>query len=104
MPLSVLRGQQAPGGTWTEHDRSLAVALTLYEDALCSGCGQPLEETTSAEADPANREGAWHYEAPPPHRCQACTAVAAAQKDYQDADAPHALRWRAERIDHDSQG
>jgi hypothetical protein len=101
VPLSVLRGQAVPGDRWTEHDRSVAVALTLYEATVCTGCGQPLEESTSPEADAGNREGAWHYEAPVPDRCHACTALAVTQEQYSEAHAPHALRWRAQRIDHD---
>lgn len=99
MPLSVFRGQSAPGGRWTEHDRSLAVALTLHEAMLCAGCGHPVEESTSPEADPVNGAGQWHYEAPEPHRCHACTAVAERQAKYVEADAPHALRYRAIRVD-----
>lgn len=68
---------------------------------LCPGCGHPLEETTSGEADPANRDGAWHYEVDAPHRCHACTALAEQQQTYQGAEHPHALRWRAVRIDSD---
>ena len=101
MPLSVLRGAP-PGGRWTEHDRSLAVALTLHEATLCTGCGQPAEETTSPEADPSNRAGAWHYEVPDPHRCHACTAVADRQDEMAESGtlhAAHALRYRAVRID-----
>lgn len=100
MPLSILRGGD-PSGRWTEHDRSLAVALTLHEATLCSGCGHPVEESTSEDADPSSRGSQWHYEAPPPHRCHACTAVAERQADYIEADAPHALRYRAVRVDHD---
>lgn len=106
MPLSVLRGG-APGGRWSEHDRSLAVALTLFEATLCSGCGQPVEESTSPEADIHNGAGAWHYEVPPPHRCYACTAVADAQDAMAEKGAPHAphaLHYRAVRIDDDTDG
>lgn len=102
MPLSVFRGQQAPGGRWTEHDRSLAVALTWHEAMLCPGCGQPVEESTSAEADPLNRGGAWHYDVPDPHRCHACTAVTAKQDEMAEKGtpyAPHALRYSAVRVD-----
>lgn len=104
MPLSVLRGTRPPGGRWTEHDRSLAVALTLHEAMLCSGCGHPIEESTAEDADPATRDGAWHYEVPAPHRCHACTAVSAEQNKYADAPHPHALRWRAVRVDDEPTG
>jgi hypothetical protein len=101
VPLSVLRGGRPPGGRWTEHDRSVAVALTLYEASLCSGCGHPVEESADPDADPHAPSGAWHYEAPAPTRCHACTALAATQADYHDAPHPQALRWRAVRIDHE---
>jgi hypothetical protein len=97
----VLRGQQLPAGRWTEHDRTTAVALTIYESALCSGCGQPLEESTSPAADPASPDSIWHYDVPAPARCHGCTAMQQAQTGYQDADSPHALRWHAVRVDHD---
>lgn len=51
---------------WTESDRALMLALRLYEDSLCSGCGQ-------------ERARAWHpdmdgwYE-PKHYRCAACSA------------------------------
>lgn len=94
MPLSVLRGQVAPGSRWTEHDRTLAVALTLHEAGLCQGCGHPVEETTAGSE-------AWHYEAPIPHRCHACTALAQRQEEYREAETPHALRYRVLRVDDD---
>lgn len=34
----MLRGRK-DDGTWSDRDRVLALALTLYEDGLCSGCG-----------------------------------------------------------------
>lgn len=48
-------------------DRALAVALTLYEDGLCSGCGQPRDRAW-------NDDMAGYYE---PHTalCLACNAV-----------------------------
>lgn len=101
MPLSVLRGQGPPGTRWTEHDRTTAVALTLWEALQCPGCGQPLEESTDPEADPSRVDGAWHYDVPTPTRCHACTAVHVAQEPYGEAAAPHALRFHPVRVDHD---
>lgn len=28
-------------GTWSDRDRLLLVALTLHEQGICQGCGQP---------------------------------------------------------------
>jgi hypothetical protein len=51
----------------TRTDTILAMALTVHEDGLCGGCGQPRDRAWNADM-----EG--HYEA---HRatCQACTAT-----------------------------
>ena len=43
--------------------------------------------------DPENEP---RWVAPLPMRCHACTAVAHRVKDYEKADAPDALRFRAE--------
>ena len=67
VPLSTIRTGRSPR-RWLLADRLLAVALTEYEDGLCSGCGQP-------------RDRAWNddmvgmYE---PHTgtCAACLAMA----------------------------
>ena len=101
MPLSVLRGQRAPGDRWTTHDRSLAVALTLHEATLCGGCGHPVEEASSLDADPGNRDALWHYEVEAPHRCHACTAIEQQQAEYAEAENSRALRFTAIRVDHD---
>lgn len=34
----MLRGRR-DDGVWTDRDRIMALALTAYEDGLCSGCG-----------------------------------------------------------------
>lgn len=99
----MLRGQRTPTDRWTEHDRSLAVALTLHEATLCTGCGQPLEESTAPEADPSNRDAAWTYEAPTPVRCHGCTALEHRQDTYSEADAARALRFHVTRVDHDDE-
>lgn len=104
MPLSVLRGQRKPGERWTEHDTSTAVALTLHEASLCPGCGHPLGESTSTEADPGNRDGAWWYEAPKPVQCHACAAVAVRTKEFKDESEERrgTLRFYAEKKTEDS--
>lgn len=93
MPLSQLR-------SWSEHDYSTALALTLYEAGLCSGCGHPVAESQAKAADPNDPDGDYHYEAPVPSRCHACTAVAARAAEYSGDEVKHAqaLRFRAERV------
>lgn len=70
----------------------MAVALTLYEDGLCNGCGHPLSETTDPDAD-------HHYVAPLPTRCYACTVIAMRTPEYEKAAQPDALRFRADRVE-----
>lgn len=79
------------------------MALTLHEATLCTGCGHPVEEASSTEADPSNRDALWHYEAPIPHRCHACTAIEQQQSGYAEAENPRALRFAAVRVDHDDE-
>lgn len=45
MPPTVMWGLGKPG-IWTEVDVLLIEALQVYEDNLCSGCGQPLAHTS----------------------------------------------------------
>jgi hypothetical protein len=61
VPLSTLRFGSKK---WTPKDRALAVALTIHEDGLCSGCGQPRDRSW-------NEDMAGEYKA---HRviCQGC--------------------------------
>ena len=48
-----VRYQQPPSawfgrdGTWTDRDRLLTIAYTLYEATLCSECGRTVEECSS---------------------------------------------------------
>jgi hypothetical protein len=99
VPLSVVRGQRLPGDRWTDHDTSMAVALTLYEGGLCHGCGHPVAESTAETADPNSPDRTHHYVAPLPTRCHACTAIGMRTPQYAEAPQPDALRFRAERID-----
>lgn len=69
---------------WTDDDRKLADELAEYEAGLCSGCRQPLEQTT----DPGNEDAYWWSSA---IRCHRCTALDQASGPYRDAPAPHAL-------------
>lgn len=90
MPLSVLRGERAPGAKWTERDSDFALALTEYEGMLCSGCGHPVWESM----DPDTQRD---WEAPLPMRCHACTAIGERAKGYAkpEVPVPTALRFRA---------
>ena len=64
VPLSTLRYGSKK---WTRKDRMLAVALTIHEDGLCNGCGQPRDRSWNEDM-----EG--EYKA---HRvlCQGCQAA-----------------------------
>lgn len=84
VPLSFLRG--AKRLRWSVVDRLLAVALTIYEAGICSGCGQSLRESTDPEL-----EDKWTTDLP--HRCHACTAIARRAKEYDDQDFPQAYRF-----------
>lgn len=71
---------------WSVTDRLLAVALTLYEGGICSGCGQSMRESTNPDL-----EDRWTTDLP--HRCHACTAIARRAKEYDDQDFPQAYRF-----------
>lgn len=38
-------------GKWSERDLLLSLALTAYEDSLCSGCGQPKDVAFNPDAE-----------------------------------------------------
>lgn len=71
---------------WTDDDRNLALALDAYEGGLCSGCRQPLSEST----DPGN-EG--RYETEAPILCHGCAALAVGAQPYEDHAHSQALRF-----------
>jgi hypothetical protein len=71
---------------WTEEDQFLMLALHDYESRLCSGCHQPLDQTTKREHDGA-------YRAELPIRCHRCTASLQAQEAYQESPNPQALMF-----------
>lgn len=47
----MMRGQREPSGRWSQPDRLLALALTEYEQGLCSGCGQPRIRSINDDID-----------------------------------------------------
>jgi hypothetical protein len=38
-------------GKWSDRDLLLSMALTAYEESLCSGCGQPKDEAYNPDAE-----------------------------------------------------
>lgn len=63
----------------------MAVALSLYEDGICAGCGQQLKYAM----DPALAD---YWTTMLPARDHACTALAVAQETVKDEKYPHAIR------------
>ncbi|WP_123378619.1 hypothetical protein [Pseudokineococcus lusitanus] len=63
IPLSTLLHGGRP--KWRRTDRALQVALTLYEDSLCT-CGHPRDRAWNDDSD-----GHWEVAE---HICQACAA------------------------------
>lgn len=61
------------------------MALRLYEDGLCPGCGQQI----AYAMDPALAD---YWTTMDPVRDHACTALALAQDSVKDERQPHALR------------
>lgn len=61
-------------GTITNVDRMMAVALTMYEDSLCKGCGLPHGKTRGDE-------NVGRYELKDDGICHGCEALEGAQKD-----------------------
>ncbi|MGW6913706.1 hypothetical protein ACWGB8_07790 [Kitasatospora sp. NPDC054939] len=62
---------------WTDSDRAWALALLQVEDETCSGCGQPLAESTDPDSE-------YRYVAEV-IRCHACTTAGRhAERFHQD--------------------
>ena len=72
---------------WTEPDRIAALAWQAEQALRCAGCGHPLDETMSPEA-----EGAWRARA---LRCHACAARARALDNHEGST--EGLYWTVER-------
>lgn len=94
LELRTARANSVPHGTirfgrsakkWTPKDRLLAVALTVHEDGLCKGCGQPRDRSW-------NDDMAGLYVA---HRatCQGCLTAHLAKESspLKDADVLYVL-------------
>lgn len=70
---------------WSEEDREMAFRLHEYEQSLCSGCNQPLHETS----DPANEFA--YVPASEPVRCHRCTRAEIEGEKAQKYPHPGAL-------------
>jgi hypothetical protein len=57
---------------WDEEERELRLAYLADQADTCSGCGHPLEESTSNEADPNNPDGKYLYQPSNPLICFSC--------------------------------
>ena len=66
------------------------LALALFDDRRCRGCGGDLAETTRDEHDGLGPDR-WRYAPLLPVRCHRCTALAASEAEYKDSPHPHAL-------------
>jgi superfamily II helicase len=69
---------------WTVEDREMALALAAYEADLCSGCRQPLAETTNPDNEDRYKTGRALL-------CHRCVATEIAGKAYENHDHPGAL-------------
>lgn len=72
---------------WLPEDRAWALALALVESEQCPGCGQPLAETTAADAQYAYRAISV--------RCHACAAVAREGRDFSEHGETEGLMIQA---------
>lgn len=72
VPHSTIRFGRNPR-KWSPIDRTLAVALTVYEDGLCPKCGHPRDRSWNEDMD------GWYTA----HKasCVACRAVRVATAD-----------------------
>lgn len=75
VPHSVIR-HGAEGKHWTEIDRLLATALTVYEDSLHPDCGHPRDLTGNPDSEGWFVTKTW--------TCQACAALARYRDEEKD--------------------
>jgi hypothetical protein len=85
---------------WDEGQQGWMLALAMYRQLTCDGCGGWLPETT--------RHPAEEYEVPAPYRCGACTALQIRQRIHAESIGTEhgdgqmsATRWTVERRQHD---
>lgn len=76
---------------WTDEDRALLLALTIYEESLCSGpCNQPR-----AQAHHPDNDGWYHVDDQPETgnatQCAACAAIERWRADHKDEDVAWGL-------------
>lgn len=72
---------------WSEVDRLLALALTIYEDSVCPGCGQMRKYSMDGDL-------LHEWTVPTPDRCGSCAAIeAAAERARKDYDQPGSMRY-----------
>jgi hypothetical protein len=62
------------------------LALEVHRQSHCSGCGQPLSESTHIDND-----GQYRAE---DYRCFGCAAIAHGSKKYREDDAASAVRYK----------
>ena len=83
---------------WLEDDRAWAMALLEVEADTCSGCGNPLSETTAFIFDAKGRKVPAHTYAASRFVCAACDVIAIKQEGA-NVSRPRSSLWRARRID-----
>lgn len=83
---------------WDEESYKLMVAYEAFEADRCAGCGQPLSESASPDADPSSWDAPYKYVADLPLQCFSCLSISQAQEPYKDAEHLHSLQWTAERV------
>jgi len=80
-----------PARRWSEVDRALHLAWTLYLDGLCSGCGQPRDRAYNPDS-----EGHWGTLT---HHCEACKAIERRTKLERERDKTAGLRVAVTDVD-----
>lgn len=92
----MLLGHRVADGTVKDRDRLVAMALQVYEDSLCAGCGQPHWKTHDERRDMDRftvKES----------RCFGCetltTARDEAQKRYNDGLPPGFEQYMVDTLD-----
>lgn len=82
---------------WDSRERSLMLALGVWEAGLCRRCGHHLDETTDPGNDQDNPETAHGWIADGPDECFACKALHRAEDKWHKESpevAPYSI-WSA---------